>query len=66
MARKTAAERYAARKIRVALDAADRQLREQLTRAQNARDAARFAEHIAPFEEEWAHIVETRNQTKAV
>ena len=59
--RKPAAERYAARKIRVALDAADRQLRDQLTRQQHAWEAEHWATHIAPFEDAWCEIVDTRN-----
>jgi hypothetical protein len=57
MAKKTAAERYAARKIRVALDAHGRQLRAELAK----RRSEWAAIHIDPFTDQWAQIVEQHN-----
>lgn len=59
--RKPAAQRYAERKIRVALDAVRRREREA------AADAAyqHWTTHIAPFEDAWCEIVDTRNPTRS-
>lgn len=55
--RKPAAQRYAARKIRQRLEAVRRREREA------AHDAAyqHWTTHIAPFEDAWCEIVDTRN-----
>lgn len=55
--RKPAAQRYAERKIRVALAAVTRQQREQ--------QRAWAAENIDPFRADWCEIVDTRNPPRS-